>query len=542
MCKPIAKGFFTHASFMALLIVASLPAISQAQSVQLDSGQAEGVTLPTGVRAWYGIPFAKAPVRELRWKAPLPAAPWQGVYHADRPAPMCLQALRARTMNHYFGNEAISEDCLYVNIWAPKDPAPAGKPYPVVVWIYGGGFTVGSASMANYSGEHLAQKGVIQVNIAYRLGVLGFLSHPELSAESGTHSSGNYGLMDQIFALKWIQKNIAAFGGDPSKVTIAGQSAGSMSVSLLQASPLTKGLFQGAVGMSGSAMDGLMTPQPLTDAEADGLRLQQALNAGGIEAMRDLAADKILSVPFARKSPIAIDGLVLTDAPAATFAAHKQNDVPIMIGFTHDEGFMSLGAIKSLEDYKTAIAKAFPDTAEAILKAYPAKGTAEAATQARLIARDATLGRMTDGWANAQARSATKPAYVWMFTRRQPYALGITFADHDPATVGAYHTGDVPYWLETYDSLNLFRKTRDWGATDVKLADEMSDLLVNFARTGVPSASSLPAWPVYSAKKPQMLQLGEDIQVINWPNAKALPLLAAPKPTAPPPAANRPRD
>jgi para-nitrobenzyl esterase len=226
----------------ALALLLTAPAA--AQTVAVDSGTLEGKTLGSGVRAWLGVPFAAPPVRELRWKAPQPVARWEGVFHADRPAPMCLQSGRGRTMNHYFGVEATSEDCLYLNIWSP----PSGEKLPVVVWIYGGAFNVGSASMANYSGEGLAEKGVVRVNLAYRVGAMGFLAHPELTKEGGGHS-GNYGLMDQVAGLQWVRANIAAFGGDPDNVTIMGQSAGSMSVSLLQIDHKAKGLFHKIIGM-----------------------------------------------------------------------------------------------------------------------------------------------------------------------------------------------------------------------------------------------------------------------------------------------------
>lgn len=232
------------------LLLAATPAT--AQQVSVDTGRLAGRTIDGGVQAYMGVPFAAPPVRELRWKAPQPAAQWPGVRDATQAAPMCLQSGRGRTMNHYFGNEAVSEDCLYLNIWTPPGAPPPGG-WPVVVWIYGGAFSVGSTSMANYSGANLAKKGVVQVNIAYRVGPLGFLAHPELSREGGGHS-GNYGLMDQIAGLQWVQRNIAAFGGNPGSVTITGQSAGSMSVGTLQMSPLAKGLFHRVVGMSGSPM------------------------------------------------------------------------------------------------------------------------------------------------------------------------------------------------------------------------------------------------------------------------------------------------
>jgi para-nitrobenzyl esterase len=510
-------------AFVAAIALVLAGSVS-AQTVSVDTGQLEGTTLVSGVRAWLGVPFAAPPVRELRWKAPQASAKWDRVYHADRFAPMCLQPLRNRAMNHYFGNEATSEDCLYLNIWAPK----SGEKLPVVVWIYGGGFNVGSASMANYSGEHLAAKGVVQVNLAYRVGTLGFLSHPELTKE-GDGASGNYGLMDQIAGLQWIKRNITVFGGDPGNVTIMGQSAGSMSVALLQSSPAAKGLFHRVVGMSGSPFAELLAPVPLAQAEADGLRLQQTLGASGIEAMRDMSGDRIAAASFPRQSAIAIDGKILVRSPQLGLSS----DVPAMMGFTRDEAFMSLGAIKTVTDYRAAIAKAFPQAAEAILKAYPAPADADVARAAADVQRDSSVGRQMAGWARAQK----SPTFAWFFTRRHPYVPGIVFSDHNPETVGAYHTGDVPYWLQTLDSLNLFRQTRNWTAQDRALADRMSDMIVAFARTGAPSAD----WPKFLPAKPKMMMLGEHVSIIDWPHYQDLDLLK-PSAPAPSPAALRPRD
>jgi para-nitrobenzyl esterase len=520
-------------AYAALVVTAPLAA----QSVSVTGGQIDGTTLESGVRGWFGVPFAAPPVRALRWKAPQPVTPWQGIRHADHFAPECLQALRGRAMNHYFGDEATSEDCLYLNIWAPKSAAPAGHPYPVLVWIYGGGFTVGSASMANYSGARTAEKGVIQVNIAYRLGALGFFAHPELTKEGGS-ASGNYGLMDQIIALRWVQQNISAFGGDPARVTIAGQSAGSFSVAMLQASPLAKGLFRGAVGMSGGPFGDTLAPESLKQAEADGVAFAQSLKVSGIEGLRDLPGDRISAAPLSRQSPITIDGKVLTETPTDTFAAHRQSDVPIMIGFTHDEGFTSLGPVRTVADYQAAVSARFPNNATAVLKAYPAATDTEAVAQARIIARDMSVGSQMAHWAQAQHANGKAAAYVWLFTRRQPYAPGITFSDHDPATVGAYHTGDVPYWLRTQDALNLFRTTRDWGADDRALGEAMSDMLVGFVKGSAPS----PNWPVFDPKHPRLMLLGLDTRAIDWPNYAALDALSGAAPHSVPNTSPRTRD
>lgn len=530
------QSLLLRTAAVALALLAG-PAV--AAPLHVDGGLIEGITLPSGVRAWLGVPFAAPPVRELRWKPPQLVRPWSGVLHAERAAPMCLQPLRSRKMNHYFGNEAISEDCLYLNIWAPSQ----GTKLPVIVWIFGGGFNIGSASMANYSGEGLACDGVVRVNVAYRLGALGFLAHPELSRENGGRS-GNQGLADQIAALQWIHRNITKFGGDPGNVTIVGQSAGSMSVSLLQASPEGKGLFQRAVGMSGSDFAPPAMPVPLRQGESAGLALQNALGVSSIEGMRDLAGDRILAVAASvPRVPIVIDGSVVTGRPQDIYAARGQNDVPLMLGFTRDESFLSLGKVESVQDLQAAVRRLFPDNAEGILKEYPASDATTARRAATDIARDASLGVQMFSWASAQQQWGRAPAFAYFFTRRQPYAPGITFSDHDPATAGAYHSGEIPYFLRTRESLNMFRQTRNWEPADEVLESRMAGLLLSFARTGRPVMSGVPAWPAFDRHEPRVLVLGTDVHVEPWPDVAALPLFesAAAGPAAPR-ARSRPRD
>jgi len=515
----------------------------QAEPIRTDAGLVDGITLASGVRAWLGIPLAAPPVRELRWRAPQPVPHWSGVLHADRPAPMCLQVLRSRTMNHYFGNEATSEDCLYLNVWSPPvgdfqgSPARAEK-LPVIVWIYGGGFNVGSASMANYSGENLVASGVVRVNLAYRLGALGFLAHPDLTRESGYAGSGNYGLMDLVAGLQWVQRNIAAFGGDPANVTIAGQSAGSMAVALLQASPPARGLFTKVVGMSGSPFGEPLTAVTLAQGEAAGLALQQAFGAQSIEDLRDVGGDRIVAAAVARE-PIVIDGRYVIGVQKA-FESRQHADVPIMVGFTRDESFRSLGPVASVAELESAVRRTFPNAAAAVLAAYPATDAAGAARAAADLGRDSSVGAQMANWARAQAKYSRSPAYAYFFTRRQPYAPAITFVDHDPATAGAYHSAEIPYFLRTRDSLNLFRQTRIWEDVDVELERDMTELLVSFARDGTPKSARVPSWPKFDPARPRVVSLGAEIRVVEWPHYESLALLAAPAPAAASPS-TRPR-
>jgi para-nitrobenzyl esterase len=513
--------------------------------VTIDNGRVSGTLLRAGVRAYLGVPFAAPPVRERRWQPPAPAEKWSGVRYALRAAPECIQTLRSHDINHYFGEEATSEDCLYLNIWAPTTATPSARK-PVLVWIYGGGFTVGSASMANYSGEVLAAKGIVYVSIAYRLGALGFMAHPELTAESRGHASANWGFLDQVAALEWIQQNIAQFGGDPANVTIMGQSAGSMAVSLLQASPLARGLFHRAVGMSGAsfATGDAGGVQPLGAAEEGGLRLQRELEAASLAKMRGLSADRILQAQLAipqRYGPV-IDAHFLSQTPAEIFASGQQSDVPIMIGFTRDESFSELARAATLEQYRGAAERLYGAASRKLLELYPAVDDASARRAATDAARDSSVALQMHRWAFAQTATGEAPVYGYLFSRVHPYVPGITFSDHDPRTVGAYHTADVPYWLGTLESLNLFRKTREWGDADRALAELMSGALVAFATSGDPNrAGAADDWPRYTPQREEMIELGETTRRIEWPNRAKLDFFAA-NPPHPPAARTGARD
>ena len=483
--------------------------------VSIDSGAVSGKVLPSNVKAYFGIPFAAPPLGDLRWRAPQKVEAWQGVYHADRLAPECIQVLRRHNLNHYFGEEATSENCLYLNIWASPDAKPGAK-LPVVVWIYGGGFTLGSSGMAMYDGENVAKKGTIFVSFNYRVGILGNLAHPELTAESPHHASGNYGLMDQIAALQWVKRNIARFGGDPDNVTITGQSAGAMSVSALEASPLAKGLFNRGFAMSLSMFDNRFKFPPLPAAEKIGLEVQSALGASSLAEMRQIQADKILAVQKDCQLGCAgtisvtpdIDGYVLPDTVPNIFAAGKQNDVATVAGFTSDESSNDLRTAGTLEAYVAAAKKLYGDQADRFLALYPAKTDAEAKAMGLLAAREGLVEIGTRNWAEAQAKNGKAPFYMYMFSRVHPFVSGVEFFD-SPQKIGAYHTSDVPYWFGTQDAFNKFRTTRNWTEFDRALSDRMMDTLVAFARTGNPATPATP-WPQWKPDAQKYFEFGDD--------------------------------
>jgi para-nitrobenzyl esterase len=481
--------------------------------IETSGGLVAGKVLPSGVNAWLAVPYAQAPIRELRWKPPQ-AISWSGVYNADRYAPNCMQDLRGSNINHYFGNEATSEDCLYLNIWAPSDAAEGER--PVVVWIYGGGLRVGSSAMRNYSGESLAQKGAVYVSMNYRLGVLGFLAHPELTAESPHGASGNYGMLDQVAALEWVRDNISRFGGDPDNVTIMGQSGGGRSVVSLQISPLAKGLFHRAVSMSG-----IVAPYPPTreEAEQEGLALQSALGANSLQELRYIPPDVIHDVQGDYFSGLIVDGHYFPEAPAEIFAKGEQSDVPLIVGNTSDDGGGALQRATTLDAYVQTVNELYGDKASEFLGLFPADTDAEARVAARAAAVLSGRAGNAYNWAVAQYTYGDAPVYAYQFSRTQPYTPGVVFDDHNPATAGAYHTADVPYWLQTLDSLNLFRETRTWTRFDRQLADIMSDAILNFAVSGDPSHGELE-WPEFDPDNKLIVNFGsgeELSEVERWP-------------------------
>ncbi|MCX6551271.1 MAG: carboxylesterase family protein [Acidobacteria bacterium] len=482
--------------------------------IQTDSGMVNGRVLDSGVKAWLGVPFAKPPVRELRWKEAQPIT-WKGVYNADRKMPECIQVLRPHNINHYFGEEATSEDCLYMNIWSPAG-SDANARLPVIVFIYGGGGTLGSSGMANYDGEQVAKRGAVFVNFNYRVGVLGFMAHPELTKEQGGHS-GNYGYLDQSAALKWIQRNIAAFGGDPAKVIISGQSAGAGSVAQQIFSPRSRGLFRGAAMFS--ACNYTTSNTPLAEAEATGLEIQKQLEAASLDDMRQIPADRILAiqnefqvgraVTGVRTSGV-IDGYFMPDTKEAILKAGGASDVPIIASFTHDEANSPLKAAKTVAEYKAAAKELFKDAAEEFLTLYPVASDAEIPAVAQEAANDGAGLFNSCACASLQAQYHKSPAFLTVFSRKHPYVPGVKIADQDTATIGAYHTSEVPYYFGTQDAYNLFRPTRNWTPWDRELSQKMTAVLVAFARTGNPTTAGVQ-WPAWSAQAERYVNFGDTI-------------------------------
>src|SRR5262245_2831553 len=382
------------------IAIAAVPLLTQTvdtpiSPIQTEGGLIAGKVLPSGVRAWFGVPFAKSPTQDLRWKPPQPIR-WTGVWNADRKMPECIQVLRPHDINHYFGEEATSEDCLYMNIWAPAS-SNANSRLPVIVFMYGGGGTIGSAGSALYGGETMAKRGAVYVNFNYRVGILGFMAHPELTKEQGGHS-GNYAYLDQNAALKWIHNNIAKFGGDPSKVVIMGQSAGAGAVVQQTFSPLFKGLLRAAVMSSGCNWGTAATS--LADGEKTGLEIQKSMKAASLEDMRNVPADRILAMQAEnqvgvsdqgfRKDGVS-DGYFMPKTQMEILKAHEINDVPIIASFNHDESQNPLFQAKTVSEYKEIATRMFGQEAQAFLTLYPATKDSSILEQAGNAARAAGL-------------------------------------------------------------------------------------------------------------------------------------------------------
>ena len=534
---------------VALALPAAAPAAQVVEArppsdpVAVDGGRVAGTLLPSGVRAYLGIPYAAPPVRELRWRAPQAPASWRGVRNADRLPPDCPQPLRAHDTNHYGGAQTTSEDCLYLNVWAPTTVA-AGEPVPVVVWVHGGGGAIGSSAMPLYDGEPLARKGVVYVSFNYRLGALGGLAHPELTAESAHGASGNYADLDMIAALRWVQRNAGRFGGDPANVTVMGQSFGSMAVGRLQASPLARGLLHKVVGMSGGPFErrtATSAPATLADAERSGVEFQAALGAGTLAALRAVPADRIVAAARQPRRPY-VDGHVLPQAPEAIFARGEQSDVPLLVGHTRDEVLGGpLGCVRGVADFRRVAVGLYGDAGgAALLRLYPARTDDEARRQALRAGADAGFGLMTRDWMRAQLERGRAPVYSYLFAREHPYAPGVAFADFDPATAGAYHASELPYFLGTFAAYDRVRTTRAWTDDDRRLGDELMDALVAFARTGRPTLRGV-AWPSYDRAAERRVEIGDGVRVGTF-DARRMELHAtAAQPAGPAPACAPPR-
>jgi len=479
-------------------------AASSSPRVQIETGTIEGKASGP-VSSFLGIPYAAPTGGKLRWKPPAPAVKWTGVRSATEFGARCMQGPVYPDM--VFRDVGGSEDCLSLNVWTPANGATAKL--PVMVWIYGGGFMAGATSEPRQDGGMLAKQGVVVVSMNYRLGIFGFFALPELAVESDKKVAGNYGLLDQVAALEWVHRNIASFGGDPANVTIFGESAGSFSASALMASPVAKGLFNKAIGESGAAFsDRPLLFEPLAvRSQRDS---QFAISSFGVQTLNELRAipaQKMLDASLKagvngtpRFSPD-IDGYLLPESVPVTFAQGKQNDVPLLAGWNHDEASFEVihtPQPPTLDSLKATAAKEFGEKAREFLRLYPANNDAQARRSLEDFAGDRFIACSTWRWLEAQTTTGKQPAYRYRFDLALP---------HDPSAPdpGAYHSAEIEYVFGTLDS----KAGITWRPEDRALSDLMQKYWANFARTGNPNGPGLPQWPAYqSASDWQVMYLG----------------------------------
>jgi para-nitrobenzyl esterase len=496
----LAVGFISFTTFEKSLDI-----------IKVDGGRISGTVNPSGdIHIFKGIPFAAPPIGPLRWKEPQALASWKGVRActAFGPSPMQNKPVPFSYWSEEFliPKEPISEDCLYLNVWTGAKSSR--EKHPVMVYIYGGGFSSGGSAVPIYDGEAMAKKGIVFVSINYRVGVFGFFAHPELTRESGKNASGNYGIMDQLAALRWVQRNISSFGGDPRNVTIAGQSAGSFSVNALVASPLGKNLFRRAICESGASFTNPV--QTLAKAEEEGVRVAQSLKASSLADLRNIPAEELQkkSSPF---RGIIVDGYVLPESVSSIFAAGRENQVDLLTGWNQNEGLL-FGQVKTAENFKKDAAQKYGADASTFLLFYPAATDSEASASQYNLSRDMIFGVQNYVWANLQSDHGAA-VYVYRFTHRVP---GVGAA----ANFGAFHTGEVPY---AYNNLRMVN--RPWGPADSVLADRMSSYWANFTATGNPNGKGLPDWPAYSVRDKKIMKLDSPPAAESIPDAAALDFL-----------------
>lgn len=479
---------------LTLVAVPATTAVAAAEPVRTESGLIDGLQ-SSRIHSFRGVPFAAPPIGPLRWRAPAPVPAWKAVRDTKTPAPACLQ--KGVSMP---GEDvpAMSEDCLYLNVWTPS-VSPSSR-LPVLVWIHGGGFTNGNASMPLYSGEKLAERGIVVVTVAYRLGAFGFLAHPELSSENELKSSGNYGLLDQIAALKWVQRNISAFGGDPGRVTIAGQSAGAMSVSILMASPLTRGLFAGAIGQSGGFFEPVqIAPRYLlANAERDGVAFARTLGANSIGQLRSVPPELINAAGGGAISHPVVEPWVLPRSPFDVFAAREQHPVALLVGVNADEAraLTDLSSVTSAR-FRDDIARTFGPLPPALLDAYP-HSTDEQAQQARAdFESDLRFGWNMWAWARLHAANNANMVFSYRFEKVPPFPGGSVYRSWR-----AGHFAELWYMFGHLD-----QQRWNWSRADVELSSRMIGYWTNFVKSGDPNGPGPPHWPVHRDAKGPLLVL-----------------------------------
>ncbi len=493
------KLFMVVCGLLSMATVQAQPLLK----THVETGDVEGILEGTDLAVYKAIPFAAPPVGELRWKAPQPAKPWKGVLKAEECAKWPPQPERGDV-----SYDMMSEDCLYLSVVTPAKTV--NDALPVMVYIHGGSFQT-----EHYGAElwqSLARKGVVTVSIEYRAGALGFMAHPELSKESADGKSGNYGMLDQIFALQWIQRNIKNFGGDPSKVTIFGESAGAMACNILCASPMAKGLFRACISQSGAFMSSmnLINQQ---QAEMLGNMFMQQLQKSSIEEMRKMDTKSLTGtgVNFPACSPI-IDGKVLTDDVYQLYERGEYMDIPVIVMHNSDEGAVMDGL--TAEQYKEQLKPLPLNYADSLMAIYPGTTDEEAFYSIRDVVRDLNFGWPAYAWVTLQKKTGKSPvysAYLAQKSERTVYAKG--------NRRGAAHADDLLYLS------GAFEKEADKYPQEAAVSETMQQYWVNFAKTMNPNGAGLPNWPVYEEGKKTVMQFNNGATLIETPNMEGISLI-----------------
>ena len=496
----------TILSLATLLLSMSMMAQTQVKTAE---GILEGKDL-SGITIFKGVPFAAPPVGNLRWKAPQPVQKWEGVRKATEYGPNPMQEALFGDMN--FGTKVNSEDCLYLNIWTPAKTMK--EHLPVLIYFNGGGLMAGSGSEPRYAGDAMARKGIISITANYREGIFGFFTHPQLSKETSYKGSGNYGFLDQVAAIQWVKDNIEAFGGDPNRITIVGESAGSMSVSALMASPLCQGLFAQAMGSSGSVM-GFNKVLTLKEAEQKGVELAKQIGKKNIKDLRALPAEELMKLAAVKAIPTYnIDGYFLTEQPTETYAKGNQTKVPLLIGGNNQE--MSPWAVlagkqPTVENLKAGAKAMFGDNVDEAFRLYGINSDKDVLEQPGInLASDLFLDYSTWKWGNMHKLTSGQPVYRYRYCHPRPamaikgkvagLAGGVVDAKEGqpqmPQDKGAVHSADIEYAMGTLPTNRVY----DWQPEDYMVSDIFSQYYVNFVKTGNPNGLGLVEWPTTNGK------------------------------------------
>jgi para-nitrobenzyl esterase len=492
--------------------------------INIENGTIEGsYDTKRDLQTFFGIPFAKPPVGELRWRAPQPADNWKGVLQTKSFAPRPVQAMVFGDMN--FRSAGLSEDCLYLNVWTPAKRN--ASPLPVLVYFYGGGFVAGDASEPRYDGASMARKGIVVVTVNYRLNIFGFFAHPELSKESPYKGSGNYGLLDQYAGLKWVQKNIAAFGGDPKKVTIAGESAGSISVSAQMASPLSRDLIAGAIGESGAGINPTLAPVPLAEAEKTGLEFATKAGYPTLAQLRKLSTREVYEIYTASKRfgfPTVTDGYFYPKNIPQVFNAKEQAQIPLLLGWNSAEvpaGAFMQGLPTNEENFIKKVKEVYAADADEVLKLYPHGSAQEVERSATALASDRFIDYSTWKWFDLHRKNSKQPVYRYLFSRVRPPLVdqnkvsglaGGTVekskeSTKQPEPIGASHASEIEYCMGNLD----LSKEYAWTSDDYIVSGVMQNYFANFIISGNPNGADLPQWSPATPNDPMPPVMNIDV-------------------------------